>query len=112
MLVITSSMSLSLMTGVSRNFIASERSSTTGGDVRDRVVGAGGHVARSGAACLAYLQEMAARHPIIGIGQGKGYLLGLEIVDPVTGQPSTEMMGRVALRCMEKGVSVSPSGTG
>jgi 4-aminobutyrate aminotransferase/4-aminobutyrate aminotransferase/(S)-3-amino-2-methylpropionate transaminase len=74
---------------------------------RDRLVE---HVRRSGEACLRFLQEMQAHHPIIGIAQGKGYLLGLEFVDPATGVPSPRIAVQVAATCMAKGVCVSPTG--
>ena len=68
------------------------------------------HVRTSGAACLAALKAMQNRHPIIGNAQGKGYLLGLEFIDPATGLPSPSISSRVANRCMQRGVSVSPVG--
>ena len=67
------------------------------------------HVRTSGDACLTFLKQMEARHPIIGIAQGRGYLLGLEFVD-TTGRPSPEIAGQVAASCTAKGVCVSPSG--
>jgi 4-aminobutyrate aminotransferase/4-aminobutyrate aminotransferase/(S)-3-amino-2-methylpropionate transaminase len=69
------------------------------------------HVRTSGEACLAFLKQVEARHPIIGIAQGKGYLLGLEIVDPETGLPSPELAFQVAVACTKRGVCTSPSGT-
>jgi 4-aminobutyrate aminotransferase/4-aminobutyrate aminotransferase/(S)-3-amino-2-methylpropionate transaminase len=74
---------------------------------RDDLVG---HVRRSGAACLAALKAMQARHPVIGHAQGKGYLLGLEFVDPKTGALSVDIATQVANLCMQKGVSCSPVG--
>jgi len=68
------------------------------------------HVRASGVACLAALKAMQSRHPIIGDARGKGYLLGLELVDPATGLPSASISSRVANRCMQLGVSVSPVG--
>ena len=68
------------------------------------------HVRTSGKACLAALKAMQSRHRIIGDARGKGYLLGLEFVDPATGLPSASISSRVANRCMQRGVSVSPVG--
>ena len=48
---------------------------------------------------------------IIGIAQGRGYLLGLEVVDPATGQVSHELAARVAAACMARGVCVSLAGS-
>ena len=68
------------------------------------------HIRSSGEACLAALKQMEARHPIIGIAQGKGYLLGLEIIDATTAQPSSKLAAEVAAACMQRGVCVSISG--
>ena len=74
---------------------------------RDKLVD---HVRTSGAACFAAMKAMQGRHRIIGNAQGKGYLLGLEFVDPATGLPSASISSQVANRCMQRGVSVSPVG--
>jgi 4-aminobutyrate aminotransferase-like enzyme len=68
------------------------------------------HVARAGAVCLAALEAMKLRHPIIGAAQGRGYLLGLEFIDPETGQASAKIAWEVASACLRRGVCTSPVG--
>jgi 4-aminobutyrate aminotransferase/4-aminobutyrate aminotransferase/(S)-3-amino-2-methylpropionate transaminase len=68
------------------------------------------HVRESGEQCLTFIQDMQTRHPIIGVAQGKGYLLGLEFVDPATGSPSAAIASAVGEACLTRGVCVSYGG--
>lgn len=68
------------------------------------------HVAKAGVACLAMLKGIAERHRIVGVAQGRGYLLGLEFVDPKTGLPSADVAWEVAKETIRAGVCVSPVG--
>jgi 4-aminobutyrate aminotransferase-like enzyme len=72
---------------------------------RDNLVA---HVAKTGAVLLDEMQAIKSRHPIIGAAQGKGFLLGFEIVDPTTGLPSEPLAWEVATACASLGVCVSP----
>ncbi|MBV9996116.1 MAG: aminotransferase class III-fold pyridoxal phosphate-dependent enzyme [Caulobacteraceae bacterium] len=74
---------------------------------RDKLVD---HVARAGEACLNFLKGLAARHPIVGVAQGRGFLIGLEFIDPKTGAASAQMASKVAVETIRRGVVVSPVG--
>jgi (R)-1-hydroxy-2-aminoethylphosphonate ammonia-lyase len=64
------------------------------------------NAARVGAYALARLQELQARHPLIGDVRGLGLLLGIELVrDPVSKEPATDEADAVLYRCLERGLS-------
>jgi 4-aminobutyrate aminotransferase len=64
------------------------------------------NAARVGAAALARLQEMKARHPLIGDVRGRGLLLGVELVsDRETKAPAADAAEAVMYRAMDAGLS-------
>ena len=64
------------------------------------------HAARLGEYALSRLEEMKARHAIIGNVTGIGLHLGLELVkDPTTRERACEEAAMVMYRCMEKGLA-------
>lgn len=68
------------------------------------------HARLTGEKCLAYMQGVAERHAIVGIGQGRGLQLGYEFVDPKTGVPSSEVVDAVYKAAMGRGIVTSPVG--
>ena len=59
-----------------------------------------------GARALERLQEMRAKHPLIGQVRGRGLLMGIELVrDRTTKEPAAEAAEAVLYRCLEKGLS-------
>jgi 4-aminobutyrate aminotransferase len=61
---------------------------------------------RVGAHALAGLQEMKARHSLIGDVRGIGLLLGIELVrDRATKEPAAEEAEAVLYACLERGLS-------
>jgi len=69
------------------------------------------HVRSTGEVLLAEMKSIQARHPIIGVAQGMGFLLAWEFVNPATGVPSTEVADKVARMFLAKGVCTSPVGS-
>lgn len=67
------------------------------------------HVRETGGELLVQMQRIADRRAIVGAAQGKGFLLGFEIVDPTTGQPSSQLMMQVANAMLRCGLCISPS---
>jgi 4-aminobutyrate aminotransferase len=64
------------------------------------------NAARIGAHALTRLQEMKARHPVIGDVRGLGLLLGVELVkDRATKEPAADAADAVLYRCLERGLS-------
>jgi 4-aminobutyrate aminotransferase len=64
------------------------------------------NAARVGAKALARLQEMKARHPLIGDVRGRGLLLGVELVtDRETKAPAADAAEAVMYRAMDAGLS-------
>jgi 4-aminobutyrate aminotransferase len=64
------------------------------------------NAARVGAAALTRLQEMKARHPLIGDVRGRGLLLGVELVaDRETKTPAPDAAEAVMYRAMDAGLS-------
>ncbi|MFQ5775130.1 MAG: aspartate aminotransferase family protein [Kiloniellaceae bacterium] len=62
--------------------------------------------ARLGARALARLEEMKARHPLIGDVRGRGLLLGVELVrDRESKQPAGEAAESVLYRALDRGLS-------
>jgi 4-aminobutyrate aminotransferase len=60
---------------------------------------------RLGARALATMQDMRRREPMIGDVRGSGLLLGIELVDPLTGAPAREAAERVLYDCLANGLS-------
>jgi 4-aminobutyrate aminotransferase/4-aminobutyrate aminotransferase/(S)-3-amino-2-methylpropionate transaminase len=65
------------------------------------------HAARTGAACLQFMQGVKDRHPIVGFAQGRGMQLAFEFVDPITKVPSPAITDQVFLQAMSRGVCPS-----
>ena len=64
------------------------------------------NAARVGAYALARLDELKARHPLIGDVRGLGLLLGIELVlDRTTKAPASDAADAVLYRCLERGLS-------
>ncbi|QAS52059.1 aspartate aminotransferase family protein [Halobacillus litoralis] len=59
---------------------------------------------RLGAYALERLESIRENHNVIGDIRGIGLMIGIEIVDPVTGEPDGEGMMRVLDSSLEKGV--------
>ncbi|MGP4060687.1 aspartate aminotransferase family protein [Halobacillus sp. H74] len=59
---------------------------------------------RLGAYALERLESISENHNVIGDIRGVGLMIGIEIVDPVTGEPDGEGMMRVLDSSLEKGV--------
>jgi 4-aminobutyrate aminotransferase/4-aminobutyrate aminotransferase/(S)-3-amino-2-methylpropionate transaminase len=68
------------------------------------------HARVTGEKCLTYMKEVAERHAIVGIAQGRGLQLGYEFVDPKTRAPSYEIGHAVYQAAMERGIATSPVG--
>jgi 4-aminobutyrate aminotransferase len=60
---------------------------------------------RLGERALSRLQSMKQREPLIGDVRGVGLLLGVELVDPMTGAPAREAAERVLYACLAGGLS-------
>jgi diaminobutyrate-2-oxoglutarate transaminase len=70
------------------------------------------HVCELGAYALGVLEGFARDHEIVGEARGRGLMLGIELVDPSTGEPNT--LAAVSLqRCaIERGLIVELGGRG
>lgn len=67
--------------------------------------------ARVGEIIQGRLQQMAARHPLIGEARGLGAMNALELVkDRVTKEPATEETARVIRECYERGLLILKAG--
>ncbi len=60
---------------------------------------------------LPRLRALQERTPAIGDVRGRGAMIAVEIVKPGTGEPDTELTGRVARACHAEGVVVLTAGT-
>ena len=58
-----------------------------------------------GAQALERMQDMRRRLPLIGDVRGIGLLLGIELVDPLTGAPARDAAERVLYHCLAAGLS-------
>jgi diaminobutyrate-2-oxoglutarate transaminase len=68
------------------------------------------HVRRMGAQALADLQQIVEDFPIAGEARGSGLMLGLELVDPATGDPDGEAAVAVQRAALERGLIVELGG--
>lgn len=50
------------------------------------------------------LHDLKKRHPIIGQIRALGLMIGIEIINPSTGEPDGELLMEVLNRCLDKGV--------
>lgn len=58
-----------------------------------------------GTRALSMLDDVKSRHPSVGDVRGKGLLLGVELIDPATGQRDFEGAELVMYRCLTMGLS-------
>jgi diaminobutyrate-2-oxoglutarate transaminase len=70
------------------------------------------HVRAAGAHALARLQELVDRYEIAGEARGSGLMLGLELVDPRTGEPNSRAAYVVQRAALENGLIVELGGRG
>jgi diaminobutyrate-2-oxoglutarate transaminase len=70
------------------------------------------HVRAAGAHALARLQELVDRYEIVGEARGSGLMLGLELVDPQTGEPNSRAAYVVQRTALENGLIVELGGRG
>jgi diaminobutyrate-2-oxoglutarate transaminase len=68
------------------------------------------HVREQGAVAMAALQELAADYDIAGEARGAGLMLGLEMVDPVTGEPGSEAAAIVQRAALQRGLILELGG--
>lgn len=59
---------------------------------------------------LEKLKKLKLKHPAIGDVRGIGLMLGIEIVHPLTGEPSGEGLMKILKSCLSKGVILYLSG--
>ncbi|GAA4265811.1 4-aminobutyrate--2-oxoglutarate transaminase [Frondihabitans peucedani] len=57
------------------------------------------------------LLELQAGDPRIGDVRGRGAMIAMELVDPLTGEPDPALTGRIAKHCHENGVILLTCGT-
>ncbi len=69
------------------------------------------NAATVGAQILHALQEMMARHEVIGDVRGKGLMIGAEIVrDKASREPTPALRDAIVQRCYERGLLILPCG--
>ncbi len=68
------------------------------------------HVRELGAYALDSLKQMAHRHPIVAEARGTGLMLGFEMIDPLTGEPSGTAARQVQRLALERGLIVELGG--
>jgi 4-aminobutyrate aminotransferase/(S)-3-amino-2-methylpropionate transaminase len=56
-----------------------------------------------GAEWKAELSKLAARHEIVREVRGRGLMLGIELIEPATGEPATDRAGRIVLEALQHG---------
>ena len=70
------------------------------------------HVRDLGAYALGVLEGFARDHEIVGDVRGRGLMLGIELVDPSTGEPNTSAAGALQRCAIERGLIVELGGRG
>jgi 4-aminobutyrate aminotransferase-like enzyme len=69
------------------------------------------HAARVGGALLASLNELEARHPVVGDVRGSGLFLGVELVtDPEARAPAPREASYAVNRLKEEGILIGTDG--
>ncbi|MFW6089922.1 MAG: aminotransferase class III-fold pyridoxal phosphate-dependent enzyme, partial [Gemmatimonadota bacterium] len=58
----------------------------------------------------AELAGLAGRHDAVRAVRGRGLMLGLELVDPASGRPATELASRLVHEALRRGWIVLPDG--
>ena len=76
---------------------------------RDRILE---HVRELGAYALARLQGFARDYEIVAEARGSGLMLGMELVDPLTGEPNTEAALAVQRTALDRGLIFELGGRG
>lgn len=71
-----------------------------------------GHVGELGAYALEVLKGFAREHEIVGEARGSGLMLGIELVDPITGEPNTRAAKAAQRGAIERGLIVELGGRG
>ena len=66
--------------------------------------------AEVGAAWREGLESLAARQPAVGAVRGRGLMLGLELIDPETGEHAAGLATRLMMGALERGWIVLPDG--
>jgi len=56
-----------------------------------------------GAEWKAELSQLADRHEVVREVRGRGLMLGVELIEPTTGEPATERAGRIVLEALQRG---------
>jgi len=56
-----------------------------------------------GAEWKAQLQQLTERHDVVREVRGRGLMLGVELVEPDTGEPATERAGRIVIEALRRG---------
>jgi 4-aminobutyrate aminotransferase-like enzyme len=64
------------------------------------------HAAAIGEELRAALRDLAARHPVIADVRGRGLMTGVELADPATGAPATDLARDVRDELRERGVLI------
>jgi diaminobutyrate-2-oxoglutarate transaminase len=70
------------------------------------------HVRAQGAYALSVLDGLARDHEVVAEARGSGLMLGLELVDPATGEPNSRAAYLVQRACLEHGLIVELGGPG
>ena len=70
------------------------------------------HVREIGAYTLAALRDLAREYEIVAEARGTGLMLGMELVEPSTGDPNTEAAVALQRRAIERGLILELGGRG
>jgi diaminobutyrate-2-oxoglutarate transaminase len=70
------------------------------------------HVRDVGGYALGVLQGFVGDYDLVGEARGKGLMLGIELVDPATGEPDTEAAVSVQRSAIERGLILELGGRG
>jgi 4-aminobutyrate aminotransferase/(S)-3-amino-2-methylpropionate transaminase len=70
-----------------------------------------GRARRIGEIMVPRLREMQAKYPVIGDVRGRGAMLAIELVEPGTTTPNTDVTAAVVKACHAEGVLVLTAGT-
>ena len=69
-------------------------------------------VREQGSYALAALQTIAADHEIVAEARGSGLMLGIELIEPASGEPNSRAAYLVQRACLENGLIVELGGRG
>jgi diaminobutyrate-2-oxoglutarate transaminase len=68
------------------------------------------HVREQGAYAFDALEELAREHEIVGDVRGRGLMLGIELVDPLTKEPNGQAARKVQRAALERGLIIELGG--